>query len=85
MGYEMKSIILYAQHRERERESKKQERTLQSMYLDRTPIRPRAVNWFELGGMGGIPELFSEEVGLLISVSAATASNLSAFRASLML
>jgi hypothetical protein len=31
-------------------------------YLDRTPIRPRAENWFWLGGIGGIPEPCSEEV-----------------------
>ena len=30
-------------------------------YLDRTPIRPRAENWFWLGGIGGIPKPCSEE------------------------
>jgi len=32
-----------------------------STYLDRTPIRPRAENWFWLGGIGGIPKPCSEE------------------------
>lgn len=31
-----------------------------STYLDRTPILPRAENWFWLGGIGGIPELCSK-------------------------
>ena len=31
-----------------------------STYLDLTPIRPRAENWFWLGGIGGIPELGPE-------------------------
>jgi hypothetical protein len=35
--------------------------TVQLNYLDLTPIRPRAENWFWLGGIGGIPEPCSEE------------------------
>lgn len=33
-------------------------------YLDLTPIRPRAENWFEVGGIGGIPALCAGEGGL---------------------
>lgn len=34
------------------------------VYLARTPIRPRAENWFEPCDTGGIPEEFSDGVGL---------------------
>ena len=55
----VEALTLTHTQREREREGRE---VFQSLYLERTPIRPRAENWFELGGMGGIPEL-----GLLVS------------------
>lgn len=54
-------------HTQTERERAECREVFQSLYLERTPIRPRAENWFELGGIGGIPELRSEEIGLLVS------------------
>lgn len=49
------------------REDEREELSLVFIYLDRTPMRPRAENWFEVGGIGGIPELLSEEFGFLLS------------------
>lgn len=37
------------------------------IYLDRIPILPRAENWLEAGGSGGILELLFKVLGVLIS------------------
>lgn len=35
-----------------------------STYLARTPVLPRAENWFEVAGIGGIPDVLLAGVGL---------------------